>query len=131
MRVAPKSSSSWSSDTAARRLERRPAGIGRRRGAAICGIGAALALIDIVEIGIESGEPLLGTGAILHGAGDVTLLDLIGRLLRLALLVALKQRVPLELALDESLQLEIGHLQKLDRLLQLRRHDQGLALLQL
>ncbi len=44
--------------------------------------------------------------------------------------VALQQRVPLELALDEGLQFEMGELKKLDRLQQLRRHHQGLALAQ-
>ena len=42
--------------------------------------------------------------------------------------VALEQRVLLDLALDERRQLEIGKLQQLDRLLQLRRHDERLGL---
>ena len=46
-------------------------------------------------------------------------------------LVALEQRIALELALDIFGQFEIRQLQQLDRLLQLRRHDQGLALPQL
>ena len=37
-------------------------------------------------------------------------------------------RQTLEFGLDEALQFEVRHLQKLDRLLQLRRHHQGLAL---
>jgi len=43
----------------------------------------------------------------------------------------LQQRVLLDLALNQRVQLEIGQLQHLDRLLQLRRHDQTLALAQL
>ena len=46
-------------------------------------------------------------------------------------LVALEQRIAFQLALDIFGQFEIGQLQQLDRLLQLRRHDQGLALPQL
>jgi hypothetical protein len=41
----------------------------------------------------------------------------------------LQQRIALQFLLDESRQVEIRQLQQLDRLLQLRRHDQGLALL--
>ena len=44
---------------------------------------------------------------------------------------ALQQRVFLELGFDIFRKLEIGELQQLDRLLQLRRHHQGLALFQL
>ena len=44
------------------------------------------------------------------------------------LLLALEERVLLELALDVGRQLEIAQLQQLDRLLQLRRHHQSLAL---
>ena len=43
-------------------------------------------------------------------------------------LVALEQGITLELGLDEDLELEIAELEQLDRLLQLRRDDQGLAL---
>ncbi len=41
--------------------------------------------------------------------------------------VALQQRVLLELALDEGRELHVGELQQLDRLLQLRRHDERLG----
>ena len=39
-----------------------------------------------------------------------------------------QQRIALEFLLDESLQFEVRHLQKLDRLLQLRGHHKALAL---
>ena len=42
--------------------------------------------------------------------------------------LALQQGILLQLGLDEGLQLEIGQLQQLDRLLQLGRDDQPLAL---
>ena len=42
--------------------------------------------------------------------------------------VAFEQRVPLQLLLDEGRGLDVGKLKKLDRLPQLRRHYQGLAL---
>ena len=42
--------------------------------------------------------------------------------------ITLKQRVPLQLLLDIRRGLDIGVLQQLDRLTQLRRHDQSLAL---
>ena len=42
--------------------------------------------------------------------------------------VALEQGIALELGLDIGLQLEVRQLQKLDRLLQLRRDDKALAL---
>ena len=50
---------------------------------------------------------------------------------RVRLLLALEQRVLLELALDIGRQLEVRELQQLDRLLQLRRHHQALALTQI
>ena len=43
-------------------------------------------------------------------------------------LLALQQRIALQLALDIGLELKIRQLQQLDRLLQLRRDDQSLAL---
>jgi hypothetical protein len=42
--------------------------------------------------------------------------------------VALQQRIPLEFLLDEARHLDIGILQQLDRLTQLRRHDKRLRL---
>ena len=45
--------------------------------------------------------------------------------------VALEQRIALELRLDEGVELEVGQLQQPNRLLQLRRHHQLLALPQL
>ena len=44
--------------------------------------------------------------------------------------IKLLQLSNLDLALDEIGELEIGELQQLDRLLQLRRHDQELGLTQ-
>ncbi len=43
----------------------------------------------------------------------------------------LEQRVLLDLVLDESRELEVRHLQQLDRLLQLGRHDERLGLAQI
>jgi len=43
-------------------------------------------------------------------------------------LVALEQRIPLQLLVDEAGDLDVGVLQQLDRLTQLRRHHQGLRL---
>ncbi len=42
--------------------------------------------------------------------------------------LALEQRVPFELSLDEARKLEVGKLQELDRLLELRRHHQTVGL---
>jgi len=47
---------------------------------------------------------------------------------RLRLARALQQRIALELALDVSGKIEVGELQQLDGLHQLRRHHQRLAL---
>src|SRR4051812_46564133 len=47
------------------------------------------------------------------------------------LLWAFQQRVPLKLGIDEGRKLDIGELQQLDRLLQLRRHHKAVALAQL
>lgn len=41
---------------------------------------------------------------------------------------ALQERVALHFGLDIAREVETGHLQELDRLHELRRHDQGLAL---
>ena len=43
-------------------------------------------------------------------------------------LVALQQRIAFQLGLDEGVELQVGQLQQLDRLLQLGRDDQPLAL---
>ena len=43
-------------------------------------------------------------------------------------ILALQQRVALELAVHEGVELEVAQLQQLDGLLQLRRDDQPLAL---
>ncbi len=45
--------------------------------------------------------------------------------------VVLQQRIALELLIDERRKLHLGKLQQLDRLLQLRRHHQGLRLAQI
>ena len=46
-------------------------------------------------------------------------------------LLAFEQRIALELGFDEGGELDIGELQQLDRLLQLRRHHQAVALAKL
>jgi hypothetical protein len=43
-------------------------------------------------------------------------------------LIALQQRVALQLGLDEGVELDVRQLQQLDRLLQLRSDDEALAL---
>ena len=40
---------------------------------------------------------------------------------------AFQHRILFELLLDEGIELQVGELQQLDRLLQLRRHHQGLG----
>jgi hypothetical protein len=86
--------------------------------------------VDIVEIGIERLQPLFGCGTGIEFAHHVGLA--LGASARLFLdftaLVTLQQRVALKLGIDEGLKLHVRHLQQLDRLLQLGRHDQGLAL---
>ena len=47
---------------------------------------------------------------------------------RLGIFVALEQRIALEFRLDERVEFEVRQLQQPDRLLQLRRHHQLLAL---
>ena len=88
-----------------------PAVVGRSR-PAIAGLAGHL------EAAVE-----LGSGAL-----DRRRLGLVTA--RLRLLLALEQRVLLELALDVGRELEVRQLQKLDRLLELRRHHQALALTQ-
>ena len=53
-----------------------------------------------------------------------------GRRVVVAALATLEQRVLLDFGLDKIAELDIGQLQHLDRLLQLRRHHQSLALAQ-
>ena len=91
--------------------------------------------VAVLELGIERAQSLLRGGGRFEGAHDVRP----GRLRRggglvfrllldLAALVTLEERVALQLLVDEGLELDVGHLQQLDRLLQLRRHDESLAL---
>ena len=86
-----------------------------------------------IQRGAAIGRQCLGPrriGGIDHGGG--ARLDLVQcRPLahrRFGGIVALQQRIALHLLLDEGVHLDIGELQELDGLTQLRRHDQGLAL---
>ena len=47
---------------------------------------------------------------------------------QLGAFVALEQRIPFQLLFDETCHLDVGILQQLDRLTQLRRHDESLRL---
>ena len=94
---------------------------------ALAGAGVA---IDIVRTGVERAvrirhpalvEAHLGGVMALHDRRGVDLAAGLG-------VLALQQGVLLQLGLDESLQLKVRQLQQLDRLLQLGRDDQTLAL---
>ena len=106
--------------------QRRPAGRGD-------GGGRRLAVIHVlsrrlVEIG-GLGEILARqglVGALGGGRCGRGLFGVGGHLRRR--IVTLQQRIALQLGLAILGQLDIGQLQQLDRLLQLRRHDQRLAL---
>ena len=87
-------------------------------------IGRAFAGRDIVMRGVEVGAGF-GVG---HLFGNDRAVGLCGRLGILVSLVALQQRIAFQLGVDEGLDLKIRHLQQLDRLLQLGRDDQPLAL---
>ena len=95
-----------------------------------------LALEDIVEPGAEPvlhallAVQALGAGEAL-GIGGKRPVAAIGLERDLGRVIALQQRIALEFALDKVLQLQMRKLQELDRLQQLRRHHQGLALAQL
>ena len=90
------------------------------------GIVAGRAVVHVVGAGVELG--LCPSGGLGHGIGVVAG-DIVRRFRCLALrLLAGQQRVLLQLLLDEDLEFEIGELQQLDGLLQLRRDDQTLAL---
>ena len=91
--------------------------------------GAGIA-VDIVGAGIERAvgvrhptliETHLGGVMAFRGGRRVDLAAGLG-------VLALQQRIALELGLNEGVQLLAGQLQKLDRLLQLGRDDQSLAL---
>ncbi len=112
------------------RPQRGPARFGwRRHRLAARGIGARLVGVDILEFGIQRAQALLGAGIGGQGRHHVGLLAALGHLLlHVTALIALEQRIALEFLVDEGLQFHVGHLQQLDGLLQLRRHDQGLAL---
>jgi len=75
-------------------------------------------------------------GGFVRGAGIIAPLGhLAGLLIRFAAPVlrflrlrALQQRIALQFGVHEGLKLDVRHLQQPDRLLHLRRHDQGLTL---
>ena len=76
-----------------------------------------------VEVGL--GGP---AGGVVEPIGDRRILGRALGLPRSVALVAGQQRVLLELGVHEGVELNIGELQELDSLLQLRRDDQRLAL---
>ena len=99
--------------------------------AAFGGVGARFVGVDILKAVIERG---FGGDAVLQclvepfGPGFGGDRRGVARILGAAGRLAFQQRVPLQLVLDIGLKLEIGKLQQLDRLLQLRGHHQGLTL---
>jgi hypothetical protein len=95
------------------------AAVGRRRGVRRIA-GGPLARRGFVVGDVQVGGIVRGVG----GGGRLGG----GLARRLVRLVALQQRIALQLRLDEGVQLEVGELQKLDRLLQLGGDDQPLPL---
>ena len=106
-------------------------GFDRRRGAVrIEGV------VDLgAEIGGEAGRvrlqrlsrPVAGLGGRFGSGGGAAVVDGIGACF-LALLRPLEQRIARQFVLDELGQLEVRHLQELDRLQQLRRQNHSLTL---
>ena len=114
----------------------RAASAGDRR-AQRCAIRHAAGVIGLGGIGIERRRHLGRQRVRLRELRRIRrLVDPFRHLVRrgtlgvrqLGALVALEQRVPLQLLLDEARHLDVGILQQLDRLTQLRRHHQGLRL---
>lgn len=115
---------------------------GLPRGATVflAGARARIIRVDIAEIGVEAsrdflravgklGADPLAVGLTCPFRGRCIRRGGLRRIRGLALaLDALQQRIALHFRLDITRQVETRHLQKLDRLHQLRRHDQGLAL---
>ncbi len=110
------------------RLDRRPVRQRRvRRGRRLAVVKIVLACIQIVcfrEV-VARKRRFQSIGCACRGGGIVL------RFNRRRVLVAIKQRISLELLLDIGGELEIGELQQLDGLLQLGRHHQGLPLAKL
>ncbi len=86
--------------------------------------------VNIFEVSIEGAQPLFGRGARIELAHHVRfgLRRFRHLFLHFAALVPLEQRIAFEFGVDKGLEFHVGHLQQFDGLLQLRRHDQGLAL---
>ncbi len=125
----------------ARRLGRRGAlrGLARVVGKYVFEIGVHLVL-DGAAAGFQlAAEPFVGARAIAFNRRTLAFrfgcgLDsrrLVGRARAFGVLDALEQRIALELGLDIGHQIQVRQLQELDRLHQLRRHHQRLALAKL
>ena len=102
-----------------------------------CTIGNTARVIGFAKIGVERRGHLRGQGVCLRqlrriGGFAEPLRQLVRcgtfGIRQLGAVVALKQRIPLQLLFDEARHLDIGVLQQLDRLTQLRRHDERLGL---
>ena len=101
-------------------------------GAAIRGFGWAVILVDVVRAGIEFAARLVGAVGLIQPHLFAFFRRLFRRLaIRAFILGAGQQRVTLDLGLDVFGKFDVGELEQLDRLLQLRRHDKGLTLSQL
>ena len=111
---------------------------GERRRVEIARALAAVAIAAVALAGGQIGRPGVHVGvsrAVGHGVDGIVGgrrlgLDRFGLGIGIAF-VTLQQRIALELGLDIGLQLKVGQLQQLDRLLQLRRDHKALALSQL
>ena len=104
-----------------------PATIGASSGLAVGGISLGFIGIDIGEVGIHRLQSLGGACLAFEFGGHVGgLAGSFGGDERL--FVPVEQRIALKLGFDKGLQFKIRHLQQFDCLLQLRCHDQGLAL---
>jgi hypothetical protein len=103
-------------------------------GACFGRLGGAVGLVDIVGTGVEFTAGLGGAAGFVEPHLLALFRDLFRRLGRFWPALAFgpgQKRIPLDLGLDIVLQFDVGELEQLDRLLQLRRHDKGLPLPQL
>ena len=109
---------------------RRWSGAARHRAVRrIPGIGIAGVILLALAIGPGDVVPHLGLGGFALGAGGFRRLRRLARRLGLGRrFIALEQRILLDLGIDIEGKLDVRQLQQLDRLLQLRRHDQRLRL---
>ena len=110
-------------------IRRRSRFLRRRR----CAVGDTVFAVDVIVIGIEIARSV-GRRRVFaqreRCVGARNSFDF-ARVFARTCFVALEERILFELLLDECREFDVRHLQQLDRLLQLRRHDQRLALAEL